>query len=72
MIIAQKIQAVLGGNVKLITSGSAPISVEVMDFLKIAFAADVIEGQFSFYSIPSFSLTLSYRVRIQFQLIRRV
>lgn len=39
-----QIQALLGGNVKMITSGSAPISPEVIDFLKIAFACDVIEG----------------------------
>ncbi|EIM90194.1 acetyl-CoA synthetase-like protein [Stereum hirsutum FP-91666 SS1] len=45
-LVFRKIQAVLGGRIKLLTSGSAPISPEVMDFLKIAFACDVLEGQY--------------------------
>ncbi|KII88692.1 hypothetical protein PLICRDRAFT_689891 [Plicaturopsis crispa FD-325 SS-3] len=44
-LVFRKIQAVLGGNVKMVTSGSAPISVDVMDFLKIALACDVLEGE---------------------------
>ncbi|KAG6889706.1 hypothetical protein C0992_004335 [Termitomyces sp. T32_za158] len=43
-LVFRKIQAVLGGRVKLVTSGSAPISPDVMDFLKIAFACEVFEG----------------------------
>jgi len=43
-IIFRKIQSVLGGQIQLVTSGSAPISAEVMDFLKIAFACEVDEG----------------------------
>ncbi|KAI0035733.1 acetyl-CoA synthetase-like protein [Vararia minispora EC-137] len=43
-IVFRKVQAVLGGNVKLISSGSAPIAGEVLDFLRIAFACDVWEG----------------------------
>jgi long-chain acyl-CoA synthetase len=31
--------------VKLVVSGSAPINVEVLDFLKIALACDVYEGE---------------------------
>ena len=31
---------------KLVVSGSAPISAEVLDFLKIALACDVYEGEF--------------------------
>jgi len=42
-VVAQ-IQTVLGGNVKLVVSGSAAISAEVLDFLKIALACDVVEG----------------------------
>jgi hypothetical protein len=41
---ALQIQNALGGNVLMIGTGSAPITVEVMDFLKIAFACQVIEG----------------------------
>lgn len=39
-----QIQSVLGGQIQLVTSGSAPISAEVMDFLKVAFACEVDEG----------------------------
>ena len=45
-LVFRKIQAVLGGNILLLTSGSAPISPEVMDFLRIAFACEVVEGEF--------------------------
>ncbi|KAL5529253.1 hypothetical protein ACEPAG_5238 [Sanghuangporus baumii] len=43
-LVFRKVQAVLGGNIKLLTSGSAPISVDAMDFLRIAFACEVVEG----------------------------
>ena len=43
-LVFRKVQAVLGGNIKLLTSGSAPISPEAMDFLRIAFACEVVEG----------------------------
>ncbi|KAG6820567.1 hypothetical protein H0H93_015087 [Arthromyces matolae] len=43
-LVFRKIQAVLGGQIKLLTSGSAPISPDVMDFLKIAFGCEVAEG----------------------------
>lgn len=42
-----QIQAVLGGQVMLVTSGSAPISRDVIDFLKIAFACEVAEGLYT-------------------------
>ncbi|KAI0306786.1 long-chain-fatty-acid-CoA ligase [Multifurca ochricompacta] len=45
-LVFKKIQAVLGGNVRLIVSGSAPISGEVIEFLKIAFACEVTEGDY--------------------------
>ena len=44
MNVVAQIQTVLGGNVKLVVSGSAAISAEVLDFLKIALACDIIEG----------------------------
>jgi hypothetical protein len=37
--------------VKVVTTGSAPISAEVLDFLKIALACDIFEGKFFRYSI---------------------
>jgi long-chain acyl-CoA synthetase len=43
-LVFRKIQAALGGRVTTLTSGSAPISKDAMEFLRIAFACDVIEG----------------------------
>ncbi|EPQ58395.1 acetyl-CoA synthetase-like protein [Gloeophyllum trabeum ATCC 11539] len=43
-LVFRKIGAVLGGNLKMVTCGSAPIAPDVMDFLKIALACDVVEG----------------------------
>jgi long-chain acyl-CoA synthetase len=43
-VVFRKIQAVLGGQVQFIGSGSAPIATDALDFLKIAFACDVVEG----------------------------
>ena len=34
----------LGGKVKVMTCGSAPIKKEVFDFLQIAFSARILEG----------------------------
>lgn len=43
-LIFNKMKAVLGGRVKFLLTGSAPISVEVMRFLKICFCADFLVG----------------------------
>ena len=43
-VVFAPIRAKLGGRVKTIVSGAAPISSEVMDFLRIVFSADVYEG----------------------------
>ncbi|KAG9025800.1 hypothetical protein FRB95_009774 [Tulasnella sp. JGI-2019a] len=43
-LVFRKAQAVLGGRVMFISTGSAPISRSVLDFLKIAFACEVMEG----------------------------
>lgn len=43
-LVFRKVQAVLGGQLRLLTSGSAPIHADVLDFLKIAFSCDVLEG----------------------------
>ena len=34
----------LGGQARLMITGSAPIHGEVLDFLKIAFCCDILEG----------------------------
>jgi len=39
--ILAPVRAVLGGNVKKMVTGSAPISGEVLDFIKCAFAAEL-------------------------------
>ncbi|KAG8856573.1 hypothetical protein FRB96_006333 [Tulasnella sp. 330] len=39
-LVFRKVQAVLGGRVVFISSGSAPISPDVLDFLKVAFACE--------------------------------
>lgn len=43
-LIFNKIRNLLGGRVKLITTGSAAISPEILNFLKICFCCQIIEG----------------------------
>jgi len=43
-LVFKKVKAILGGNVRLMITGSAPISADVLDFLKIAFCCDIVEG----------------------------
>ncbi|OQR96481.1 long-chain-fatty-acid-CoA ligase [Achlya hypogyna] len=43
-LVFEKVRAVLGGRVKLIVSGSAPLAANVKEFLKIAFSCRVEEG----------------------------
>ncbi|KAF8590444.1 acetyl-CoA synthetase-like protein [Ramaria rubella] len=43
-VVFKKIQRVLGGRVEHFTVGSAPISRDVIDFLKVAFSCDIYEG----------------------------
>jgi long-chain acyl-CoA synthetase len=43
-LIFAKIRQVLGGRVRLILSGSAPLSADVKEFMKIVFCCDVVEG----------------------------
>ncbi|KAF8321177.1 long-chain-fatty-acid-CoA ligase [Clavulina sp. PMI_390] len=44
MLVFRKIKMLLGGNVQAIKSGGAPLSGDVLNFLKIAFGGDVCEG----------------------------
>lgn len=43
-LVFRRVQASLGGRVRFIISGSAPISSRVMDFLRVCFGCDVLEG----------------------------
>lgn len=43
-IIFNKMKSALGGNVRVMFTGSAPISEDVINFLKIAFSAPIYEG----------------------------
>uniref|UniRef100_A0ACD5XPU5 Uncharacterized protein n=1 Tax=Avena sativa TaxID=4498 RepID=A0ACD5XPU5_AVESA len=43
-LVFNKIKARLGGRVRLMTSGASPLSADVMEFLRICFGGDVLEG----------------------------
>ncbi|CAO3671821.1 unnamed protein product [Rhizopus stolonifer] len=43
-LIFNKVKQVLGGNVRLMVTGSAPIGKDVMQFLRVAFCCDILEG----------------------------
>ncbi|KAJ3316481.1 hypothetical protein HDU76_001761 [Blyttiomyces sp. JEL0837] len=43
-LVFNKVKGVLGGRLRAITSGSAPISADVLTFLRVAFGCEVLEG----------------------------
>eukprot|EP00330_Aristerostoma_sp_ATCC50986_P009097 CAMPEP_0114586692 /NCGR_PEP_ID=MMETSP0125-20121206/9842_1 /TAXON_ID=485358 ORGANISM="Aristerostoma sp., Strain ATCC 50986" /NCGR_SAMPLE_ID=MMETSP0125 /ASSEMBLY_ACC=CAM_ASM_000245 /LENGTH=642 /DNA_ID=CAMNT_0001782237 /DNA_START=55 /DNA_END=1983 /DNA_ORIENTATION=- len=43
-LVMKKMKEVVGGRVKIIVSGAAPLPAEVGDFLKCAFACPIVEG----------------------------
>jgi len=43
-LVFSKFAAVLGGRMRIMVTGSAPISKEVLTFLKIAFCTNISEG----------------------------
>ena len=43
-VVFKKVKALVGGNVRIMLTGSAPISAEVLDFLKICFCCYIYEG----------------------------
>lgn len=43
-LVFAAIKEKLGGKVKLLLSGAAPISSDVLDFLRCAFSANICEG----------------------------
>ncbi|OMJ23786.1 Long chain acyl-CoA synthetase 7, peroxisomal [Smittium culicis] len=56
-IIFSKVKEKLGGRIKLIVSGSAPISAETLDFMRICFSSGVHEGYGSTETTGACSLT---------------
>ncbi|KAG0273937.1 hypothetical protein BGZ95_010262 [Linnemannia exigua] len=58
-LVFGSIRARLGGKVRHIVSGSAPISPDVIDFLRICFSADVYEGYGQ--TEQAAGLSMSYR-----------
>ncbi|WVZ88020.1 hypothetical protein U9M48_034582 [Paspalum notatum var. saurae] len=43
-LVFNKIKARLGGRVRLMSSGASPLSADVMEFLRICFSGEVLEG----------------------------
>jgi long-chain acyl-CoA synthetase len=43
-LVFNRVKAMLGGKVRFMLTGSAPIAPEVLDFLKICFCCDILEG----------------------------
>jgi len=43
-LVFNKIKKIMGGKVRLMVSGSAPISSDVLNFLKVCFCSPIIEG----------------------------
>jgi len=56
-IVFNNVRNKLGGNVKAIYSGSAPLSADVTDFLNICFSCDVQEGYGQTETVACLSLT---------------
>ncbi|KAI8848064.1 hypothetical protein BC829DRAFT_427760 [Chytridium lagenaria] len=59
-LVFGNIRTKLGGNVRLMFTGAAPISADVMDFLRICFSADVIEGYGQTETCAGLSVTDRY------------
>lgn len=43
-LVFGKVKAMLGGEVRIMITGSAPIAGDVLDFLKVCFCCDIMEG----------------------------
>ncbi|XP_062201845.1 long chain acyl-CoA synthetase 6, peroxisomal-like isoform X2 [Phragmites australis] len=43
-LVFNKIKARLGGRVRLMSSGASPLSADVMEFLRICFGGEILEG----------------------------
>ena len=61
-LVFAKVRAKLGGRVKMMMSGAAPISPDVMDFLRICFSATVQEGYGQTETAAGMTLTVAQDV----------
>lgn len=43
-LVFKKVKALVGGRVRFMLTGSAPIASDVLDFLKVCFACPIVEG----------------------------
>ncbi|KAJ3415825.1 Long-chain-fatty-acid--CoA ligase 5 [Chytridiales sp. JEL 0842] len=57
-LVFSKIQARLGGNVRLMITGAAPISADILEFLRVVMGCQVLEGYGQSESTASGCLTL--------------
>mmetsp|Transcript_48551 Transcript_48551/g.105792 ORF Transcript_48551/g.105792 Transcript_48551/m.105792 type:complete len:97 (-) Transcript_48551:912-1202(-) len=62
-ILFKAFRAALGGNVKILITGSAPIKEEVLDFLKVKFGVNIIEGYGLTENCASASATNKFSTR---------
>lgn len=44
-LVFNKVKKVLGGNMRIMITGSAPIGKDIMQFLRVAFCCDIREGK---------------------------
>ena len=56
-LVFKKARAALGGRVRLMVTGSAPLAPSVISFLRIAFSCDVVEGYGQTESCAAVTLT---------------
>ncbi|ORZ36869.1 hypothetical protein BCR44DRAFT_49634 [Catenaria anguillulae PL171] len=58
-LVFANVRAKLGGRVRFLFTGSAPISADVMEFLRICFSCDVLEGYGQTESSAGISITFA-------------
>jgi len=56
-LVFKSIREKLGGEIKVMLVGSAPLSSDVMDFMRIAFSCEIFEGYGSTETVGCISLT---------------